>query len=263
MDEHHIDYLRVTTWNFQAYTAMVTLFRGLGKGWRETRWLQYNGFKTDTYFYGQGAQDGRRHFVLQASGPSAMQLLGLVRFNDHFYCTRIDLQTTIKEPDDYDAAKLYDDVRALPDNRRNTSLILSDTGSTVYFGNRSSDTFSRCYQKNLDDIPYLRLELEIKGATARKVYENIRLGHLTFLDAYRYIFRRFTKPQYLDDWFSLSEPVNGEYIDHEVLSAKNSRLEWLLSLEATIIKMGNDHVTGQPTKALLERILEKIDVNTT
>ena len=261
--EQYLDYLRVSTWDFTAYTHTLSTFRTYSARWRKSKWLQYAGFKSDEYFYGQGEQTGRRHFVLQASGPASRRLFDLVKKNDVFYCTRIDLQATIKEPENYDPTKLYNDVRTMSGNKRNSSLILSSTGSTVYFGNRTSNSFARCYQKNIDERKFLRLELELKGQTSKWIYENLRLGKITIDDAYNQLFKRFKKPEYLDTWFSIHKPENAEYERFDYLKNKNDKLSWLMSLENVILQMGNDHVTGQMVKTFLENILEKIENGTT
>jgi hypothetical protein len=239
--------------------AEASRLRKIGTAWRKAKWLQYAGFKSDEYFYGIGQQKGKRHCILQASGPASQTLFDLVKQNEKFYCNRIDLQLTISEPKDYNPRKTYDAVRKLPGNIRNTSLILSDTGSTVYFGNRTSDTFARCYQKQLDEQKFLRFELEIKGVTARWVYENLRLGNLTPADAYQRLLERFKKPVQLENLFSNEETMNGEYVRFEHLKFSNDKLQWLMSLENSIIAMGNDHATGQQVKTWLENILNRID----
>jgi hypothetical protein len=208
---------------------------------------------------GMGEQDGRRHCVLQASGPAANELFDLVSGNDHFYCNRIDLQLTIKEPKNYDPRRLYDDVRKLPGNKRNTSIILSDTGSTVYFGNRASDTFARCYQKEIEGQRFLRFELEIKGVTARFAYENLRQGKQTAAEIYNHLLQRFKKPKYLEKMFDIRLSENTKFEHFEHLKYRSDKLAWLMSLEGAIIQMGNDHVTGKMVRSFLENLLKSID----
>jgi hypothetical protein len=256
---HYLDYLRLSTWNLAAYTAESARLRLLGAKWRKAKWLQYAGQKTDEYFHGIGQQNGKRHFILQASGPAASDLFDLVRGNEKFYCNRIDLQMTIQEPENYDARKVYDDVRTISGNTRNSSLILSNTGSTVYFGNRTSDSFVRCYQKDLDNKKFLRLELELKGITARYTYENLRLGNVSAAEAYNHLFRRFKKPEYLNKWFDINNEKNQKYATFEHLKYKNNKLEWLMSLENSIVMLGNDHATGQSVRTFLENCLSRID----
>lgn len=260
---HYLDYLRVSTWNQEEYLRELVGLRKAGTRWRKAKWLQYSGFKSDEYFYGIGEQQGRRHFILQASGPASAKLFELVKENDSFYCNRIDLQLTVKEPENYDPKELYDVTRKISGNRRGTSLILSDTGSTVYFGNRTSDSFARCYQKTIQGANFLRLELELKGVTARFTYENLRLGNLSAAEAYNHLFRRFKKPKMLDELFDIKNDKFAQFERFEHLKIRNDKLAWLMSLENAIIAMGNDHVTGQSVKTWLENILRKIDTNTT
>lgn len=258
MKDKYLDYIRLSTWDFAAYTNFLSLFRTMSGGWRKSQWLQYKGFKTDAYFYGIAEQKGQRHGMVQASGPESATLFDAIRTWDPFYCTRIDLQATIKEPVKYAPHAIYTDVKQMPGNRRNTSIILSNTGSTIYFGNRTSDSFARLYQKRLEEENFIRLELELKGSTARMVYENLRLDKMSQAEMYNVLFKRFKKPAYIDKWFSIAEPENAKYERFEHLEAKNNKLKWLMSLESAILSMGNDHVTGQMTKRFLENLLERL-----
>ena len=258
----YIDYLRLATWDPTPYTKFTARLYDLEKGWRAGRFLQYQGKKSDHLFHGIGVQNNRRHMIVQASGDMAHEL-GIVALDyEQFYCTRIDLQATIKEPENYDGHRIYNIVKAIPGNNRTSSLVLSDLGSTVYFGNRTSDTFARLYQKIINEERFLRFEIEVKGNTAAYVWQTILHRMHRPTEIYRDLATRFKLPDDIVSWFLDGDDSKID-LDYVKLSkVKNDRLTWFLGLESTIMLMLNDHNTGPAIKAFLERCLDRVDEHT-
>lgn len=255
----YIDYLRLSTWDEHAYLKIVSKMRLMDKGWRPGNWLQYHGQKSEHMFYGVGLQQDRRHYIMQTSGELAQMFYDSTTVFGQVGCKRIDIQKTIAQPEDYRPLELYEDFKNEPGNKRNSSIILSDSGSTVYMGSRVSDSFIRVYQKEIEGNPYLRLEIEIKGITAIYAYEELRAERWGITDIYDSLAKRFKLPDYLREWFETETDANGSFLLHCDSRYKNNRLQWLGGLGATIIKMGRDHDTGTIVRSWLESWLEQID----
>jgi len=255
----YIDYLRLGTWNDQAYLRLVSKIRPLDKGWRPAKWLQYAGQKSDHMFYGVGLQGARRHYIIQCSGELAQMFYEHSKNYAVFFCSRIDIQRTIELPEHYEPLKLYEELNNDTNNRRVSSVILSSSGSTVYMGSRTSDTFVRVYEKELGDTQYLRFEFEIKGNTALNVYDSLLNEQYREGQIFDSLIHRFKVPTYLLDWFIENNEMTFKYESARIGQYKNNKLAWLSSLGAAIIKMGRDHDTGQIVKSWLESWLEAID----
>lgn len=257
----YIDYLRLATWQDKTYLDAVADTHRLSTTWRPGGWLQYKGKKSDHFFYGVGEQRGTRHYVLQASGDDSPKFAQAMKSHDGLYCTRIDLQITIERGKNYDARVIYDDCKDLAGDERATSLILSDTGSTVYLGDRTSDSFARLYTKDYDAGKFVRLEFECKGQTARNIWASIVEGTLTETQAYQHIFGRFRVPDYIRSRFEQPD-ANGELIRVAAAASNEKRLEWLMGLGPTIRQMANDHDTGQLVRTWLDNLMQTIDKDT-
>jgi len=259
MDRAYIDYLRVTTWDSQQYLYLISKIRNIDKNWRPGRFLQYQGQKSEHMFYGVGIQRDTRHHLIHASGAIAQMFYEHCNVYENLHCSRIDLQKTIVKPSDYDPLKLYEEIKHGPGNKRHTSLILSDTGSTVYMGNRSSDTFIRIYEKEIDDKQFLRLEIEVKGITALDVWQNLVQSVMRETEIFDILTKRFKAPSYLWTWFDTEKDSNGKMNIYQEYRYKNNKMQWLGSLGPTIIKLGKDHDHGEVVKNWLLNWLEAID----
>jgi len=258
----YIDYIRLAAWDQSPYLKLVSRLYSLEKGWRPGRFLQYSGKKTDHLFHGVGVQNNRRHYLIQSSGDLSSGLAAMAMNYAQFYCTRIDLQTTIKEPENYEPMAIYDTLKAIPGNNRKSSIVLSDTGSTVYFGNRTSDTFARLYQKEIDRDRFIRFEIEVKGVTAANVWQTIMNLEYRPTAIYRNLATRFSLPEEVVEWFFDGDDSKPDIDYIREAKAKNDRLNWFLGLESTIMLMLNDHTTGPTIKDFLERCLEHVDGRT-
>jgi hypothetical protein len=255
----YIDYIRLATWeDGQALLVTGELRRSIPK-WRTGFWLQYKGWYGDTSFYGIGEQNGKRHYVFRTSGNSSSVLFDLAEGLYGVYCTRLDVQVTIKLPSKYNPFIIYEAHKNK--SRQAVSIIDSPSGSTIYFGSRVSDKFARMYEKRYDDGNYLRLEFEFKGKLARAVYETMKGTNIGPTAVFQYYLPKFGLDDYIMAWFDTgpdAEPLRLEIERNEDIYKK---MTWLASLTNTIIQMGNDHETGDFVRRLLNDWLEKIDIN--
>ncbi|GAG72415.1 unnamed protein product [marine sediment metagenome] len=166
-------------------------------------------------------------------------------------------------PDDYDPFAVYQDYKDT--EARGTTIIESDTGSTVYFGARTSDRFARLYTKEYNNSQsgdanrWLRLEFEFKGKTARAIYLALKVGKHGPTSLFQYFLTNFSLPAYIIEWFETGFDGEPERLVIEKLESDSGKLEWLHSLSSVVVLMGNDHNTGDQTKELLNRWLEEID----
>lgn len=141
----------------------------------EAKRMQYKGVQLDGLFAGEGVQQGKRHFMLQASGEVADRVLRETGgFDPRLNCTRIDLQVTVDKPDGFDSRSVYDAIEAweASGRARQCSVVQSGDGcDTVYIGNRASDRFTRLYVKPTTEGHALRFETEYKGDHAKSLFK--------------------------------------------------------------------------------------------
>lgn len=255
----YLDYLRLASWHDASALKLTGSIRRAIPKWRTGYWLQYKGWYGDNAFYGIGEQNHKRHYVWRLSGSSTSVLYELSSEINEIYATRLDVQVTIPLPDDYDAFSVYDDQKVL--QGRGLTIIESDTGSTIYFGARVSDRFARMYTKEYKEGRFLRLEFEFKGRTARALYDNMKKSLIGPSGIFQYYLTSFNLMGYIIDWFDTG--FDGEELRLEIEKNENSenKMSWLSSLSNAIVKMGNDHETGEFTRNLLRNWLEAIDNN--
>lgn len=255
----YLDYLRLGCWDDASALQLTSKLRTSIPKWRQGYWLQYKGWYGDNSFYGIGEQNRRRHYVWRSAGPSSSVLFELTKGLPEVYATRLDVQVTISLPEDYDVFAVYQDHKNL--GGRGTSIIESDTGSTVYFGARTSDRFARLYTKEYDKGNFLRLEFEFKGKTAKAIYSSIILGRNGPTMIFQHFLKSFSLADYIIDWFDTGDDSEMERIYIENAQNDDHKLEWLHSLANTIIKMGNDHKMSESTLNFLRICQEGIDKN--
>lgn len=258
----HLDYLRLATWDDATAMKLNASVRQMYGKWRTSHWLQYSGWASDHAFYGTGEQNGRRHDVARISGTDAHKLLEIARYRDLklAYSTRLDVQITIPQPEKYDPFKTYETAQQV--KNRACSFIHSETGSTIYFGNRTSDVFARCYQKEIDAHRFLRLEFEIKGYHAKTCW--IELFHgATATAVFNTYLKRVTLPEHLHRWFTSIDDDSELLLEIQRAHDNDKQLAWFGSLHDTVVKMGNDHQMGDTVRRLLVQWLRDIGVNTT
>jgi hypothetical protein len=249
LDAVLIDYLRLATFDYQQWLALLPKLRMMGSGWKGAKWLQYTGQRSkEGYFYGIGEQSKRPHVVLQASGAAAHQLfqrlLPIIEGGglSTFYCTRIDLQATKQRPEAYKHLAAYKRLRG------KKSVILGDDGSTLYIGARTSDTFWRIYDKTAE---LLRVEIELKGKQAKRTWASILQG-FELGGIWNTYLLRSKVPAMLTEIYRW----DGERVDLAELEPVvdlESKLEWLATLDSLVFKLTNDHDVGERARMLVKR----------
>lgn len=253
----HIDYLRLGTWDSSAYCAVADKINQhfLTK---PGHWLQYHGrrAKDGTAFHGTGNQGGKIHHVCHISGDDAEQWahhLKLAVSGDTLYCTRIDVQTTIKHPKNYDPLVFYELAK-----RKSRSVILNPETSTVYLGARSSDLFMRMYEKIVLDKMYLRLEFELKGAYSRNWWSHWRSAPEEIDMLFTSCVNRMRIPEPYASWFN-PDGDKTDILNAEKLKADLAqRLDYLRNTETAMLRYLHDHSTQEYVIAFAERLAASI-----
>lgn len=185
------DWCTLTTSDKYVYNEFVQMV-GEHVDWKQTssqKRLQYSGIGGDGFFYGVGVQNGSPHYMMILSGLLAGQLLPVwaARQSARFCnCTRFDIQITIpKEWKARETSGIGRDILAR--QREGTSrtgaalsvkMVVSDRDNddTVYLGSRTSDRFIRIYDKVSEGVAYLRYELEVKGKTVARLWDEYLTG---------------------------------------------------------------------------------------
>lgn len=252
-NQPHLDYLRLATFDFQTYIAIARTISDHAET-ESGRWLQYKGRRNEnnSVFHGTGEQLGKRHYIIQFSGPETDKWYDRVRTNAacyQLYATRIDLQVTIKEPEEHDARKLYQAV-----SRKTKSIVQNPETSTVYIGARTSDLFTRIYEKELSER-YLRCEFELKGMYAKAAWGKLLLKEVTREDLYNSGFHKAHIPQPWADWFKISSDCTTALTYEEELENLGNKLFWLKNTEIALMKYLDHHDTQQAVTAMVYRLM--------
>lgn len=178
-----VDYLRLSTWDYQVYRHFVGIFhdkvKSSGIQSHDAKWLNYEGEEIaafgGTLFVGVGQQKGKEAYLIQASSEAAHHMLTpygyCLDMGWQVACTRIDPQITVEQPPSWEQfdflCHVRDETRFLGEWKESPS----ETGGllcTVYIGSRTSDNYARLYQKaTRSKGVYLRFEMEIKGQRAK------------------------------------------------------------------------------------------------
>jgi hypothetical protein len=255
----YLDYIRLASWDDQAALFLSAELRRSVPKWRCGYWLQYKGYYGDNSFYGIGEQNKKRHYVWRTSGNSSSVLFGLADKFDNLYCTRLDVQVTVKLPPQYNPFVIYEMHKSNGSGRPGISIIDSPTGSTIYFGSRVSDKFARLYEKRHEGGDYLRLEFEFKGKLARAVYETMRATDAGPTAVFKNYLPKFGLADYIMSWFDTGPDAEPLLLEIEHKEDIHKKMSWLASLTNTVVQMGNDHETGDFVRRLLDDWRERID----
>ena len=243
------DWVTMASYNFPAYAKAVGMIRSNWPGtWKPKKWLQYNGDQLGEIFHGMAMQSNEKeHYIIKVSGMESDTFLEWfikTPYADSFYATRIDVQRTIDVPGWWIPRKVAD---ALVNNRHVVTLIESETGSTVYLGNRASGRYVRFYEKKMGSRDYVRLEIELKKEHARNAYQHILDGS-SCKSVYGSHLYALGLP---GDWENSYMPADRDEIDLK-LYKKNveaeGQLDWLKSLVPKFRAMANDHTVGSRVK---------------
>jgi len=185
-----IDWYTVTAWqdgvtNSWAYWDKVARDNQLEKS-DEAKVMQYDGHYwvggDGSYFLGTGQQKNQIHNMVRCSGNLSHstfdRAVGKPVSNGWGKCTRLDIQITIPEHDEYSAWEL---ANALREKGHNVGYIDSASGkggsklATIYIGSRNSSRMTRIYQKEggSKSERFLRFETEFKGHRANIMAKSI------------------------------------------------------------------------------------------
>lgn len=254
LDATLLDYLRISSYDvIQYYHLSAAIERSWGS-WRPHKWLQYKGRQSkDGIFHGIGEQNKRPHCVISVSGGMAhifytwLERLGRPSYNT-FYCTRIDLQRTRAQPDKEYRATAYKRLRG------SKSLITSDTGTTLYIGARTSDTFWRLYDKT---DKHLRCEIEIKSKQAKRAFVALLAGEQPGGIFNRFLLRSRVPKVYVEYFHADSEASELPTLDEQPDYQK--KLDWLITLDSLVYKLLLDHDTNEGTSRVVRRWAEYAD----
>lgn len=246
-----IDWLTLATYRFESYTDAAAQMRARYPGkWKAANWLQYAGFKHPEYpiMYGKALQtNDKEHYVVKTSGSFADEFATWflsLECADSFYCTRIDVQRTKSIPDWWDVRLLHDELHECS----TVSMIQSESGSTLYLGSRTSDRFTRFYEKDLDG-KLLRLEIELKGRYSRQAWSLLLAGEHRE-DCYSYHVGKLRIADHMKAYYLADSTNDIDWSIAEKQSSMRSKLRWLHTLVPTFDKMSNDHDIGSEVRDL-------------
>jgi hypothetical protein len=243
-----LDYLRLATWDTTQHTFLLAdILKDSNGAWEPSKWLQYHGWKRETFFVGTGEQQKKRHSIINISGYGADHNYRNLLELDGYYCTRVDLQITIPAVDEICLPWIYDQLSALDIK---CSVIQSEQNDTLYVGSRSSDVFTRLYEKPLDAM-YLRLEFEFKGRVARGIWSALQKESTTD-EIFQHYLAKSNLPDYVKKHFY--EAQDGETafaIRKEIAKTDFAKLAWLQSCDASVRQaLYNDNI-GEEVQSLV------------
>jgi len=253
-----VDYLRIATWELKAYTHLSAKIRSNFHGkWEPRHWLQYAGYGNAdaSIFMGSGEQQGERHYVFQCSGQKSQEffgfIMGLGLSNTAIYCTRLDIQQTIPHP----PVLLR---KVFKQNGRKAKTWIESDSQTIYIGSRTSDRFTRLYQKI--DQHFLRLEHELKGKLARSVFATcqIQTAHASILhNQFIYSTNKCKFGAWVGKFFNLSPEILKQEdvsVDEELERRLKRQKTYLKNTEIALEKYMNNHDLGEQVRQMIDRL---------
>ena len=236
----HLDYLRLATWNTTAYAYMAgRIMATYDWDYQPGKWLQYSGHRAKQFFIGSGEQQGRRHHVVSASGSLAERMRKSLMLFDGLYCTRLDIQMTIEQPDWVDLGKLHKSLGKIK-----TTLISSEENDTLYFGSRESEKFSRLYEKPLGDKIFLRMEFELKGKMATGAWNAILAGETVGGIYKRLLMQSILPIKFMNMFQNADHSATDHALRAEIEHDNAKTLKWIMSLDAAMRRHMNNHEIG-------------------
>lgn len=255
-----LDYLRLASFKFN-YPSLIAGFMTRWPGtFKQGRWLQYRGWQCDSLFIGVGEQDDKRqadkyskkgekykaqHMIISASGSVANDLARWMENDSDFYCTRLDVQRTIGKPRQANLRRIRHETKT-----KNTTIIQSQENDTLYIGTRSSDLFTRLYEKVLDDV-WLRLEFELKGARSRAAWAAMRHGK-TASNIFAHYLDKSKLPNRVKAWYAETGDDKSFEADRQIVEhGDRKKLKWLMSLDDCMEKALANSEIGVQVKELV------------
>lgn len=254
MGKSAVDFLRLGNWDVAEHTFLLAdMLNTYTYGWEPGKWLQYHGWKREGVFIGTGEQGkdesgwAKRHSIVDISGFRAEANYKYLLSWQTYYATRIDLQITIPKPKDIFLLQIYDELKDL---EIKTSIIQSEKNDTLYVGARTSEVFTRLYEKPLDEM-YLRLEFEFKGKTARSIWHSLR-AKSTVDEIFQYFLSRSKLPDNVKRHFFAAEDGETQFaIRKEIEKTDAKKLAWLQSCDASVRQAMYNHNIGEKVRNLV------------
>lgn len=248
MSKADVDFLRLATWDITAHTNLLSDFLTEGTGnWEHGKWLQYHGWRREQVFLGTGYQEKRRHSIINISGYSADRNYRSLLCFDSYYCTRIDIQITILKPAGIELAKVYDQLKK---QEIKASLISSEKNDTLYIGARTSDVFTRLYEKPLEAM-HLRLEFEFKGKVARAIWKALQSEN-TVDEIFQHYLEKSKLPPYVKvHYFEVQDGETAFATRQEILKSDENKLAWLQSIDESVRQALYNHNIGENVHMLV------------
>lgn len=243
-----LDFLRLATWSISEHTFLLAEYLTSEPGeWESGKWLQYHGWRKEGYFIGTGEQNQKRHSVVDISGhhadKSMLRLLGV----ETYYATRIDIQITIPGTRFHDLPKIY---KFLQQEEIKSSLIQSEINDTLYVGARTSNVFTRLYEKPLEKM-YLRLEFEFKGKVARAIWRAMQAGTTTD-EIFQHYLEKSKLPLWVkEDYYQAQDGETAFAIRQEIDQTDAKKLAWLQNIDACVRQALYNHNIGDEVKVLV------------
>lgn len=245
-----IDYIRLATREFTDYIHLATVINEHCVT-KPAHWLQYHGRRSDDggVFHGQGIQGHRPHFVTHTSGEAAEMWSNYFMGREMaVYCTRLDIQVTIKEPEGHDGRLLYERL-----HRKTKSIVQSPGVTTVYIGARASPLFTRVYEKVLDSR-FLRCEFELKGDYSRNAWEHLGLKKVTLADLFNSCLKRSGIMEPWRTWFQAESDRTDALSAEQLEIDLQNQLLYLKNTEIALERLLAQHSTQQAVYGLIERL---------
>lgn len=262
-----IDWITFTTFSETDFLRFERFQKCMAGEIRAGQIRMYAGQWIGSTFLGQGYQNEKNHVMFRCSGSDSHDLfLKLSPYLNTVNCSRIDLQITIDLPADYWARGLVDDLRTGQSGEytRQVTLVESEKGlNTIYIGSRQSERFCRLYVKNINDVNYLRLEVEYKGAAAKAI-KIILADNPGLIGAYLQDFINSIgchDRQGIFELFGavLDAPGKGLHLEYTVADI-NKTLAWIINqVTPTMVRLLNDHDTSDILRSHLTNMLNNLD----
>lgn len=241
-----LDFLRLATWDITAHTKTLSkIMLGWPGEWERGKWLQYKGWRKAQFFMGHGEQNSKWHGVISCSGSLAHKMQNSLARCDEFYATRLDVQVTIPKPDGLSLPALREEI-----GHKGTSLISSEENDTLYLGSRTSELFTRLYEKPLDKM-YLRLEFELKSSRAKSAWAAIQAGEVAH-PIFDYYLDRSKLPGDVKAHFIDADSESTLHAMNAEIAADNQKsLKWIQSLDASMMKNMGNHEIGEQVREII------------
>ena len=184
-----LDWLTLTSYDHAAYRWLVELLGKLTDATKraDSRLMQYRGCAGEGFFFGDGMQSGRVHYMVRLSASLAHQVIKEALAAPagrpalaQFHCTRVDVQYTHPEPLEIDLSAAAPVLREAewPAHRgkkpKVNAIDDADGLDTLYIGKRKeSNRFQRAYMKVIDEKALIRWEVEYKEQLASLLWEKL------------------------------------------------------------------------------------------